>query len=128
MLLIVAFFQDLEYQGDFGELGVDNCGLLFRLFFEFYATKKFQYYDIRPFLPGFPLTHSPLIVKPHFNPILVVVDPLNTMNNVTRSTFSVDRLESMFVFVYFWVHQKADNGVLRQVFDVARTLLALSMH
>lgn len=128
MLLIVAFFQDLECQGEFTDFGIDNCGLLIRFFFEFYATKKFQYFDIRPFLPGFPVTHSPMIVKSHFNPILVVVDPLNSMNNVTRSTFSVDRLESMFVFIYFWIHQKADHGVLRQVFEVAKTLLALSVH
>lgn len=128
VLLLVAFFQELEYHGDFADFGTENCGTLFRLFFDFYATKKFQYYDIRPFLPMFPISHSPFLVKPHLNPALVVVDPLNAMNNVTRSTFNVDRLESMFVFLYFWIHQKADYGVLRQVFEVAKTLTALSAH
>ena len=60
------------------------------------------------------------------NPALVVVDPLNAMNNVTRSTFNIARLEALFVMVAFWLHHRADDGFLAQVFEVAKTLRATS--
>ena len=92
------------------------------LFFEFYATKKFQIFEFRPFLPNQPILHSPVFPKQFSDNMLVVVDPLNEMNNVTRSTFSTDRVEALFAFLFFALHQKTDQLLLKQIFDVAKIL------
>ena len=125
-LLIVAFFQEMEFSGTIQNFSIRNVGVLLRLFFEFYSIRKLQCYEIRPFLPGTPMTHSPLLAKGMMNGSIVVVDPLNGLNNVTRSTFNVERLESLFVFLFFAIHQKSETGLLKHLFETSKVLFALN--
>ena len=116
----------MEFSGTIQNFSIRNVGILLRLFFEFYSIRKLQCYEIRPFLPGVQITHSPLIMKRNTDSNIVVVDPLNSLNNVTRSTFKFERIESLFVFLFFAIHQKSETGVLKHLFESSKVMFEIN--
>lgn len=125
-LLLIAFFQEMELIGKIQNFSISETGLLFKLFFEFYTVHKIQQFQIVPYLPGYSIIYSPLSRKQEIISGMVVIDPLNNSNNVTKSAFNSDKIDALIEFIYFSLHQNFQGSVLNHVFEIPKILLFLN--
>jgi DNA polymerase sigma len=69
------------------EIKSPNLGMLFIEFLNFYANLDYMSVDIAPFHPDQKINNTPYPLKMNkYDNSITIVDPLNPMNNVARST------------------------------------------
>jgi hypothetical protein len=73
--------------------------MLFIEFLNFYANLDYMTVDIAPFHPDQKISHTPYPPKMNkYENTIIIVDPLNPMNNVARSTHK-----------FFYLRVQGDN-------------------
>lgn len=101
-----------------------NLGILLVDFFNFYGSMKFSAVEMKPLKVNEPIESVPIINKGADMLVVTLWDPLNSSNNVTKSTYKVVSLENLFYFSYFSIFHRSDC-VLRNIFDAAMIYMSL---
>lgn len=98
VLMIVSFLQMKLYNKLTIEAAFPNLGVLFIEFLNWYSNLEYMTTEIRPLRPIMEVGLAPFaMVAPEVpNNSIVVVDPLNSSNNVARATYKFHFLKVEF--------------------------------
>ena len=124
--MLAAFLQYRLFTRAPVEDARSQLGLLLVEFLNLYTSTKLQAIDVRPFAAGAPIDNYPIQRKNNDFMSMQITDPLNSKNNVAKSSFNFLQLENLLYFVYFAVHQASDEATLENVFETAKIFYRLN--
>lgn len=125
ILLVVAYLQYKQYCNLLIEDKEPNLGFLFVDFLNMYSSMKLSNLEMYPLKANEIPKEITIRNKTSAINGIVIYDPLDFNNNVTKSTYNVVYLENLIYFVFFSIFHKGET-VLGNIFESAKIYAALS--
>jgi DNA polymerase sigma len=125
--MLAAFLQTKIFYRQAIDANRPQLGVLFVDFFSFYTEYKMKEIDIKPFGWDHPIDGSPIVYRNKDMINLQITDPLNSSNNVAKSSYQFMQLENLFNFIYFSFFQPNQDSILGNVFESSKLFHYLTL-